>query len=41
MKTHGWTMAFLLVAAVQFSFAYWELTVARSDAAPNVSPGYP
>lgn len=41
MKTHGWTVAFLLVAVAQFSFACWELTVARSDPAPNVSPGYP
>ena len=33
IKTYGWTMAFLAVAAAQFSFAYWELTVARSESA--------
>lgn len=33
MKTYGWMMAFLAVAAAQFSFAYWELTVARSESA--------
>jgi hypothetical protein len=32
-KTYGWTMAFLAVAAAQFSFAYWELTIARSESA--------
>jgi hypothetical protein len=29
-KTFGWTMVFLALAAAQFSFAYWELTIARS-----------
>jgi len=29
-KTYGWTMVFLALAAAQFSFAYWELTIARS-----------
>jgi hypothetical protein len=33
-KTFGWTMFFLALAAAQFSFAYWLLTIARS-----VSPG--
>jgi hypothetical protein len=28
--TYGWTIAFLALAAAQFSFAYWELTIARS-----------
>jgi hypothetical protein len=28
--TYGWTMVFLALAAAQFSFAYWELTIARS-----------
>src|SRR5580704_895691 len=26
-KTYGWTMAFLALAAAQFSFAYWERTI--------------
>ena len=29
-KTYGWTMAFLALAAAQFSFACWELSIARS-----------
>jgi hypothetical protein len=29
-KTYGWTMVFLALAAAQFSFAYWELIIARS-----------
>ena len=29
-KTYGWTMVFLALAAAQFSFTYWELTIARS-----------
>ena len=33
MKTYGWTMAFLAVAAAQFSFAHREQTVARSESA--------
>ncbi|MGP8001354.1 MAG: hypothetical protein ACLPKI_29120 [Streptosporangiaceae bacterium] len=32
-KTYGWTMVFVAAAAVQFSFAYWELTIARSGPA--------
>ena len=32
-KTYGWTMVFLALAAAQFSFAYWELTIARSPSA--------
>ncbi len=32
-KTYGWTMGFLMAAAVQFAFAYWELNIARSQAA--------
>jgi hypothetical protein len=32
-KTYGWTMVFLALAAAQFSFAYWELTIARSESA--------
>jgi len=32
-KTYGWTMAFLAVAAASFAFAYWELRIARSEAA--------
>ena len=29
-RTYGWTMGFLALAAAQFSFGYWELTIARS-----------
>ena len=29
-KTYGWTTVFLALAAAQFSFASWELTIARS-----------
>lgn len=29
-KTYGWAMAFLATAAAEVSFAYWELTIARS-----------
>jgi hypothetical protein len=32
-KTYGWTMFFLALAAAQFSFAYWERTIARSGSA--------
>lgn len=32
-KTYGWTMVFLALAAAQFSFAHWELTIARSGSA--------
>ena len=35
LKTYGWAMFFLAVAAVQFSFGYWELTIARSADAQN------
>ncbi len=28
-KTYGWAMAFLALAAAQFSFASWEVTIAR------------
>jgi hypothetical protein len=30
-KTYGWTAAFLAAAAANFSFAYWEITIARSE----------
>jgi hypothetical protein len=33
-ETYGWTMFWLAVAAAQFSFAYWLLTIARSTSAP-------
>ena len=29
-KTYGWTALRLVLAAAQFSFAYWLLTIARS-----------
>jgi hypothetical protein len=32
-KTYGWTIVFLALAAAQFSFACWELTIDRSAAA--------
>ena len=32
-KTYGWTMGFLMAAAVQFAFADWELNIARRQAA--------
>jgi hypothetical protein len=30
LKTYGWAMLFLALAAAHFSFACWELTIARS-----------
>jgi hypothetical protein len=32
-KTYGWAALFLALAAAQFSFAYWELTIDRSGSA--------
>lgn len=32
-KTYGWAAAFLAAAAADFSFANWELTIARSEPA--------
>ena len=29
-QTYGWTAFWLVLAAAQLSFAYWELTIARS-----------
>jgi hypothetical protein len=29
-KAYAWTLAFLAMAAAQFAWAYWELTIARS-----------
>ncbi len=29
-KTYGWTLAFLAVAAANWAFAGWELSIARS-----------
>lgn len=29
-KAYGWAMGFLAITAVQYAFAYWELTIARS-----------
>jgi len=31
-KTYGWTMAFLALAAANWAFAYWELSIAHSEA---------
>jgi hypothetical protein len=36
-KTYGWTMAFLARAAADWVFAYWELSIARSEASPSLS----
>lgn len=30
LKTYGWALLFLALAAAHFSFAFWELTIARS-----------
>jgi hypothetical protein len=30
-KTYGWTMAFLAAGMAQLAFAYWELSIARSQ----------
>jgi hypothetical protein len=35
VKTYFWTMVFLVPAAANFAFAYWELNIARSAAAPR------
>jgi hypothetical protein len=32
-KTYAGTMAFVAAAAANFAFAYWELSIARSEAA--------
>jgi hypothetical protein len=32
-KTYRWMAAFLAAAAAHLSFAYWELTIARSGSA--------
>lgn len=32
-KTYGWTTAFLAAAAANLAFAYWELSITRSEAA--------
>jgi hypothetical protein len=32
-KTYGWTMAFVLAAAANSAFVYWELSIAHSAAA--------
>jgi hypothetical protein len=32
-KTYGWTLLWLALAAAQVSFAYWLLTIARSELA--------
>ena len=30
-KTYGWTLAFLALAVANWAFAYWELSIARSE----------
>ncbi len=32
-KTYGWTLVWLVLAAAQFSFASWELSITRSASA--------
>jgi len=32
LKTYGWTLAFLAIAAANLGCAYWELGIARSAA---------
>jgi hypothetical protein len=32
-KTYAWTMAFVAAGAANLAFAYWELRIARSEAA--------
>lgn len=31
-KTYAWTMAFMAAAVAHLAFAYWELSIARSEA---------
>jgi hypothetical protein len=31
-KTYGWAMAFLAIGVASWAFAYWELSIARSEA---------
>jgi hypothetical protein len=33
LKTYGWALFFLAVAAAQFAFARWLMNIARSEAA--------
>ena len=32
-KAYGWAVLFLVPAALNFAYAYWELTIARSESA--------
>jgi hypothetical protein len=34
-KTYRWTMAFLALAAANWGFAYWEWSIARSEASQD------
>jgi hypothetical protein len=34
-KTYGWTIAFLALAAADWAWAYWELSIVRSEASKN------
>ena len=34
-NTYAWTVAFLLAAAAQLRFAYWELNIARSQSSQS------
>jgi hypothetical protein len=31
-KTYGWAIAFLAIGVASWAFAYWELSIARSEA---------
>ena len=34
-KTYGWAAFFLVPAALNFAFGYWQITIARSASAPS------
>jgi len=34
-KTYGWTLVFLVLAGASWAFAFWELSIARSEAREN------
>ena len=38
-KAYAWAALFLVPAALNFAYAYWQITIARSRVRPNLSPG--
>ena len=38
-KTYAWTMAFIALAAANWVFAYWDLSIARSEASQAAGSG--